>query len=696
MIRYTFLFVLLFIGAVGFVGCQTFAPEYDANVTSTKKIKTNRNKVGFFESAKNLFLPDFDNENENDTENLKVASRKSESPKQQTQSKPAQKYAFGNSLSTNPQQNNISLNPNLLPPSFSPYFVNNINTNLTSQQNDLVTKNTSPITPTSNDTANISEQIAQNKDVVDKNTDVLTGVASSKNFVETAKADSETTTVAKTEPNKTQTIKKYAVDSLLPQSGDSEKFRSFLKELAEIPADQLKVDETELVDRITAFREECRVIKNPKIEMVALDYLREDILPDFLTDKKIQNKENTVAVSKPISTSNKKNNLNPKRKLDFEQAAFSEQHDNQADDLYCNDNSDDKNAPLPADVRPTDKKKQRLSSIPSRGFESENYHDSASTQSQQLPTLPQLKTLQSSTFSQNNFPNENRFDNKFAESKFVSYLPNQSGNVINANYSASNQNTNYPINPQQQLSNQTDNWEMQVRNAITSLRREMETSSVAKTFSNEVKLRLLELSVGNRGEAMKQFGTAEKPVNEFWTNQILGLSTIMDELVIPNHTSRYDAALLRFDESTTALRQVCPLRLKNVQLIQQDNLEAHYISSFGNYQTRSEECKPSEIIAIYLELENPTIKSSSQGYTIRLSVDCEILDTNSKVVQKEENKIVEDLSTVQKHDHFIKMLVELKRKLPHGYYKLRIRVTDLNSHDSQKTAEEQIPIRIMQ
>jgi hypothetical protein len=208
-----------------------------------------------------------------------------------------------------------------------------------------------------------------------------------------------------------------------------------------------------------------------------------------------------------------------------------------------------------------------------------------------------------------------------------------------------------------------------------------------------VKLRLLELSVGNRGEAVKPLVSAEKSVNEFWTDQMLGLATIMDETVIPNRVTRYDSALLRFESGVLALRQVCPLRLRNVQLVRND--DQNYIS-FGNFQTRTEDCKASEVIFIYLELENPTIKNSSQGYTVKVSVDCEIIDSKANVIQKRSMGIVEDISTVQKRDHFIKMALDLKKNLPQGYYNLRIRVTDLNSNESQKSAEEQIPLRIIQ
>jgi hypothetical protein len=693
MIKYISLFFLLVIFAVFFVGCQTFTPSNEG--------VAERNRVGFFESAKRLLMPDFDNENVD--ADLQVAKRKAEHSKQPA-SKSAANYAFGNSLSANPQQN-IIYQHQPQPQSFYPYPPNHINTNFYPQQNNFLTKNTPAIIPDtnqnqtqtqnskSNESSGVVDQIVQSNNVDEKKSETASDLISSNNSAPKVESDLAHKTTQESKANKTVKIKKCDVDPLLPQRGDSENFRLFLNELAEIPADKLKVDETELIERIEAFRVECAAVNSSKFEAVSLGNLRHDVLPDFLTDKKIKNKNNSDSATQSVLTSSKKNDKST-RKLDIEQTSYSEKHGKYSDDIYCNDNYNGKNAPLPVDVQP-DGKKQRLSPIQSRGFESVNQRNPATAQS--LPVLPQLTNSQPASFSYNNSPietpNATRFDKGTHDNKFVSYSPNQSGNIITANYLPQNQNTFYPANAQQQFSNQNDNWEMQVRNAIMLLRREMEMSSGVRTFSNEVKLRLLELSVGNRGEAIKPFGAAEKQVNEFWADQMLGLSTIMDEMIIPNRFIRYDSALLRFDNSVAALRQVCPLRLKNVQLIQHDS--ASHISSFGNFQTRNEDCKPSETILIYLELENPTIKKSSQGYTVRVSVVCDVLDTASNVVQKDDQGNVEDISTAQKRDHFIKMELTLKKNLPNGYYKLRIRVTDLNSHDSQKTAEEQIPIRII-
>ncbi|MDR2642699.1 MAG: hypothetical protein LBC74_07885 [Planctomycetaceae bacterium] len=707
-IKYTSLFFLLVIFTFFLIGCQTFAPDYNTVTASANGVgaERERERVSFFESAKRLFMPDFDNENVE--ADLKVAGRNTEHLKQ-SPSKNTQNYAYGNSLSTKPQQAAVYANQPLLP-QFYPYPINNINTNFVPQQNNFVTKNTPPIKQDTNQiqknnkSSNISDQIVQSKNIEEKNNDISPNLVSSNISDLKVESSSEPDMKLNEKPdlksNKKKPIKKYAVDPLSPQHGDSDNFRLFLKELAEIPADKLKVDETELIERIEAFRVENAVAKSSTFERVAIDILREDILPDFLTDKKLPNKKNYDSATKSVLTSNKSDNSNSSRKPDIEQVSYSGKRNNNYNDLYCNDNSNtNNNAPLPVDVQPSDGKKQRLSPLQYRGIESGNYRNSATTSSlssattQSMPLLPQLTNSCSASTPYSNLSNENRFDQRTHDNKFVSNSPNQSSNIITANYSAPNQNY-YPHNNQLQLSDQAGNWEMQVRHAIMLLRREMEMSSTARTFSNEAKLRLLELSVGNRGEAIKPFWTAERPVNEFWTDQILGLSTIMDEVVTPNRITRYDSALLRFDSGVAALRQICPLRLRNVQLIQHEDA-AHY-SSFGNFQTRTEDCKPSEMIFIYLELENPTIKNSSKGYSVRVAVVCEILDTASNVVQKNDKGIVEDFSNVQKRDHFIKMALELKKNLPHGYYKLRIRVTDLNSHDAQKSAEEQIPIRIIQ
>ncbi|MDR2762128.1 MAG: hypothetical protein LBB88_05955 [Planctomycetaceae bacterium] len=743
MIKYTSLFLLI-VFTVLIIGCQTFLPDYDNGQILQNKNDNESNRVSFFDSAKQLLKPDFDNQN--DSAKTKIPAEKNTERYKQSAQTPSpndayrQQYAYGNSLSANRFQT--------ISPTFYQQYPPNVNANLLTPQNNFVTKNTNEInsnpiqSPNTNlssaDSSNGSEQvIAKNEKVEIKNENISSPDLISSNDADSksksnsgsnSESNSNADSLAKTDLKSSQskTIKKYAADPLLPQEGDSEYFRLFLKELATIPPDKLKVDETELAERIETFRNENAAAKNSAFETIALGNLRADILPDFLANKKLK-KNNKI--NSDDSDLDSEKTVKSSRKSKIEQVSYSEEQDSESDNNYCNDNSgdnsklkinsksknklDNKNAPLPDNILSSRGKKNQLSPIHPRGSDNDfNRNLSSDSELSSLPNqsaaeLPKIPQLPNTKFANSqpansqpvhyqpvNMTSDSGLSKNFqsgdqgydvnSTNKFVSYPSDQASNIVAANYMSSGYGVDQNMN-----SGRLDNWELSVRRAIAHLRHEMETSYESRIFSNEVKLRLLELSVGNRGEAIKPFGAAEKQISEFWADQVLGLTTIMDDVVIPNRFSRYDSALTRFDSGVAALRQVCPLRLKNVQIIQ----DGDYIA-FGSFKLRSEACKPDEFIVVYFELENPTIKNSSDGYAVRVNVGYEIIDAESNVVQKTDMGKAEDIASVQKRDHFIKMYVYLKKNLPSGNYKLRIQAVDLNCPDSQKVAEEQISFKI--
>jgi hypothetical protein len=727
-IKYTFLFLLIIL-----VGCQSFVPERGDGAGAAGK------RGVFLESVKRLFLPDFDDPESSN--NLKVADNKNNKNNDNSKhvsSQPPPNYAYGNSLSAFPQQNgfypnqNPDPNQNSNPTTFPPSYL--YDTSIAPPQNNLVCSSCFEIPEAEHASVALRSGCSGAKPTAHTGFGITNNLPTTTDSPQPQPADPQpkTSHVAlqdkKTVDGDANGLSAAVVrgrdlsselvsESLLPKRGDSERFRLFLKELAGVPAGMLKVSEAELVERVVAFRAESLAVSSPAFEALAIKNLRADILPDFLADKKLDDKSiegNEAHESESVLTAtNQRSKFKAAWKPKFEQVAYYEQRQIDSDDIYRNDNSDinsknkidTENKPLPDKMYSSNGRKRQLSAIQPRGVETEKSRESSDSgnagnvinppnsltaSKQSLPSLPQLNHDQPNT-------NSSIDTQKTQDKKFVNQPLDSHANIVPANYTLPNAipNTtptpNANLQPQPQLSNIQNDWESHARQAIAILQHDMETTSALRTFSNDVKLRLLELSVGNRGEAVKPLATAEKQINEFWTNQMLGLATIMDEMIIPNRVTRYDSALARFEGGIAALRQVCPLRLRNVQLVQSD--EKHHIS-FGNFQIHEEDCRAGENISIYLELENPTVKNLTQGYNVKVSVAYEIIDTTANVVQARNMGTVEDVSSVPKRDHFIKMAIDLKRNLPQGNYNLRIHVTDLNNQDPPQTVEEQIPIRI--
>ena len=230
-------------------------------------------------------------------------------------------------------------------------------------------------------------------------------------------------------------------------------------------------------------------------------------------------------------------------------------------------------------------------------------------------------------------------------------------------------------------------WRKQTRLAADQLRTKIESSPNNRSFADEASLRLLELILGNRQEAVRPFPLIDKPINDFWSNQILGFSTLLDETGIPDQKSRLATASFRFDEGADELRRLCPMKLKNIQFVKD-------WVAFGVFMPRKEDCQAGETIGLYLELDNPTVKRSAIGYNVRASIHYEIRDSASRLVSKSKDIPVEETTPSQKRDYCIHVNVPIPKGLAHGQYLLRVSVTDMNS-DNLQYAEEQLSFRIL-
>ncbi|MDR1923776.1 MAG: hypothetical protein LBQ66_05325 [Planctomycetaceae bacterium] len=758
-IKFPSWFLFIFFAGIligNLAGCQSLAPDYNGGITAQRDLKSESNRTGFLESAKLLLMPDLDDapdtskhKSDSKTENHKLADNNRKTQKSETKLPPKlpPDFSYGNSIATsitNPPTNYTypyPLQQNSPHGYFAAQYTNsnlNPNSQIWQQNNNVAqmydtaaaAKSTSSPDNINNSTQQKQTPTQKNPPEIEHNPNDLTASnvpdTNSKNDTKKSTATAKSTAKPATDlvANQKPPVKRYKVDPLLPQRGDSENFRLFLKEAASVPASKLKVSETELAERIEAFRVETAEVNDRKFETIAIGNLRADVLPDAPAKKNRITAKRDLKKDELDDNDSDNDNFADKK---IEQAAYNKSNDFDADNNLRNkndryaasaaDNSNHNNhsthqsaqnatshlskKPLPINV-------SRIGTEHDLPAEHSSHNRTATPNTQQsMPRIPQLTSNNATTQHSGNSKvkehsrtesdvafadyNSGKVDAMIGNSNNNFVTNDRFGSVINANYMKPNTPENYQPNQYDYVDRGNEgNWEQQVRYAMSILQREMERMPQLRTFANEMRFRLLALSIGNRGESMKPFSIEDKAVSEFWSHEVLGLTALMEEAVIPDRRTRYDAALMRFDSGVMALKQICPLRLKNVQLVQNDVL------TFGNFQTRNDECKAGEEVIVYLELENPTIRSSSQGYVVRASVVCDILDASSNIVQKDVvNGKVQDISFGQKRDHFIKMVVALKKNFPVGHYNLRIRVTDQNYHDDQKFAEEQIPIRIL-
>ncbi|MDR0337207.1 MAG: hypothetical protein LBI18_08970 [Planctomycetaceae bacterium] len=345
--------------------------------------------------------------------------------------------------------------------------------------------------------------------------------------------------------------------------------------------------------------------------------------------------------------------------------------------------------------------------------------NSSSPENQTQPVYPKITQLEGSQpivpagyQTGQHPPHNNQFGNQFGN-QFNNQFNNQHGNqyaysaesakngaIVHADYTnfANNPAHNPANNPANNPNNHSvsispsqfndKDWEFLVRMGADRLRNKIERTSDGRTFANEGRLRVLEMLLGNRNEAVKPIAGTDRAINEFMANQMLGFTAFFDETGIPEQRTRNTHALFRFDEGLMELRKICPIKLKKVQFVR------GWGDTFGNFIPRNEDCHAGEQLELYMEPENPSIRRTQQGYNVSMSISYEIRDQTANVLQKIDHITVQETSLSQKRDYCIWLRVLLPEKIPPGQYQLRVSVTDTNDETMPYT-EEQVPFKVI-
>jgi hypothetical protein len=229
-------------------------------------------------------------------------------------------------------------------------------------------------------------------------------------------------------------------------------------------------------------------------------------------------------------------------------------------------------------------------------------------------------------------------------------------------------------------------WQAPLRQAAEQLRYAIEQTPNGRTQSNEMRLRMLEMLLGNKGEAAKPIQSADATVNKFMVNQVLGFATLLDDS-IPDNRGRYITAAYRLNEGLMDLQNLCPLKLKNVTFV-----KSYY--GYGQFNTRPSEFQAGDPFTVYVEPENLTVQTTGDGFEVKVAISYEIRDVHANVVAKEIVGKPVEMTLSRKREYFMGISSELPANLVPGQYHMRISMTDLND-PTMHYAEEQIPFRVV-
>ena len=404
------------------------------------------------------------------------------------------------------------------------------------------------------------------------------------------------------------------------QLGDSEAFRSLLREIAIMPPEKRQVDDERLEELLRAFRDE---IMDTDFETEYLALLRRRILPDSAP---LRNAAPLPSVTRIAGLGGA---ICPIGNPDLND-----------DDFYYDE-------PIVRQVA------SRTPPIIEEPIVAKNTMPMAGPVYPSLVQLPGnfTATVQASYQSQSVAPP----------------TPNITGNITGHG---------------------AGDWQAPTRVAIEQLRYAIEQTPHGRTVSNEMRLRMLEMLLGNRSEAARPMQSADRAINDFMGHQVLGFSALFDDSVRDNR-SRYVNAAYRFTEGLQELQNLTPIRLKNVMFVDD------WIAYGQFFPRRSQEFYPGDEFLVYLEIDNPSVRRIPDGFEVSVSISYEIRDAHGSIVVREDMGSPSERSLSRKRDYALAFPATLPVSLAPGQYHLRISVTDLNDDSMQfAVAEEQIPLRV--
>lgn len=239
-----------------------------------------------------------------------------------------------------------------------------------------------------------------------------------------------------------------------------------------------------------------------------------------------------------------------------------------------------------------------------------------------------------------------------------------------------------------------DDPEANIQSAIDALSTKI---SLGKGDTNdEAKLRLLYLCMGNQREAVRLIPQMDESVRDFWSNQMLGLSTLIDDQAVRDPEVRYESAFEHLQTGMEKLSVMRPMKIRNMQFVKD-------LRKFGDFIPIEGSFLPGEKIIVYFELENLTLKPTPGiGYGIRGIWSLEVRNSNGTIIFKQDNNPFEERLQSKVRDYCSWIDFPLGKSTPQGIdktiapgvYYVTVTVRDLN-HPKQQEARDQIEFRVI-
>ena len=236
-----------------------------------------------------------------------------------------------------------------------------------------------------------------------------------------------------------------------------------------------------------------------------------------------------------------------------------------------------------------------------------------------------------------------------------------------------------------------ENWSETVNRALESLNRQLETSATWEERENlqaEINQRLIHLLLGNQREAIRPIPGLSPALQDFWKNELLGLSTILDEVSIPNPSHRFAVAQHHLQAANLHLQDLCPIRIRNMNFINQ-------CDGFGVYEVSASEFHRGEPVFVYAEIDNLICRElDNDDYITQVSSSYEVVDVLGNTVTTGDFSKTRKITQSRIRDAFLLWRVDLPENIVPGKYFLKISVSDLN-HPNHQLDQQSLEFNVL-
>lgn len=220
-----------------------------------------------------------------------------------------------------------------------------------------------------------------------------------------------------------------------------------------------------------------------------------------------------------------------------------------------------------------------------------------------------------------------------------------------------------------------DDWHRQVDSAARALGSQLDDSPDSpEDIARHVQLRMLYLLAGRRDEALKAIPAVAPAMQDFWKQQLYGISTCLDTQGTPDELRRTAEAKRILAEAVSRLGESAPLVVRNPAFC--TNIDGYgCITPF-----EQNEFVPGQEVLLYAEVENFSSEATQKGFHTALCSSYQIFDSRGGRIVTHDFPETEEHCQNVRRDFFIGYRIVLPdRHVYPGKHTLQLTIEDLKS-----------------